>query len=110
MADLRLGALAQNARVAADDRIRRRYPVLTRALLNGASPQLRNRATVGGNLLQRTRCRYFYDLGAACNKRSPGTGCDALGGLNRGHAILGASTSCPAKRRRWRPCCGTASW
>ncbi|MEU8403949.1 xanthine dehydrogenase family protein subunit M [Nonomuraea sp. NPDC048892] len=93
---LRLGALARNAHVAADDRIRRRYPVLARALLNGASPQLRNRATVGGNLLQRTRCRYFYDLGAACNKRSPGTGCDALDGLNRGHAILGASESCVA--------------
>ncbi|MEV4174134.1 xanthine dehydrogenase family protein subunit M [Nonomuraea sp. NPDC049709] len=93
---LRLGALARNAQVAADDRIRRRYPVLARALLNGASPQLRNRATVGGNLLQRTRCRYFYDLGAACNKRSPGAGCDALGGLNRGHAILGASESCVA--------------
>ncbi|MGW3352760.1 FAD binding domain-containing protein [Nonomuraea rubra] len=93
---LRLGALARNAHVAADDRVRRRYPVLARALLNGASPQLRNRATVGGNLLQRTRCRYFYDLGAACGKRSPGAGCDALDGLNRGHAVLGASGSCVA--------------
>ncbi|GAA3587417.1 xanthine dehydrogenase family protein subunit M [Nonomuraea rosea] len=93
---LRLGALARNAHVAADDRVRRRYPVLARALLNGASPQLRNRATVGGNLLQRTRCRYFYDLGAACNKRTPGAGCDAIGGFDRGHAILGASESCVA--------------
>ncbi|MEV0143856.1 MULTISPECIES: xanthine dehydrogenase family protein subunit M [unclassified Nonomuraea] len=93
---LRLGALARNARVAADDRVRRRYPVLARALLKGASPQLRNRATVGGNLLQRTRCRYFYDLAAACNKRQPGAGCDALGGFDRAHAILGASPSCVA--------------
>ncbi|MEV0384932.1 xanthine dehydrogenase family protein subunit M [Nonomuraea sp. NPDC050643] len=93
---LRLGALARNAHVAADDRVRRRYPVLARALLRGASPQLRNRATVGGNLLQRTRCRYFYDLGAACNKRAPGTGCEAIGGFDRGHAILGASESCVA--------------
>ncbi|WP_170223129.1 FAD binding domain-containing protein [Nonomuraea turkmeniaca] len=93
---LRLGALARNAQVAADDRVRRRYPILARALLKGASPQVRNRATVGGNLLQRTRCRYFYDLGAACNKRTPGAGCDALAGFNRGHAILGASPSCVA--------------
>ncbi|MEV4111565.1 xanthine dehydrogenase family protein subunit M [Nonomuraea sp. NPDC049695] len=93
---LRLGALARNSQVAADDRIRRRYPVLARALLKGASPQLRNRATVGGNLLQRTRCRYFYDLGAACNKRVPGAGCAALDGFNRAHAVLGASQSCVA--------------
>ncbi|WP_101786539.1 FAD binding domain-containing protein [Nonomuraea indica] len=93
---LRLGALARNAHVAADDRVRRRYPVLARALLKGASPQLRNRATVGGNLVQRTRCRYFYDLTAACNKREPGAGCDALGGFNRTHAILGASPNCVA--------------
>ncbi|SEG91766.1 xanthine dehydrogenase YagS FAD-binding subunit [Nonomuraea solani] len=93
---LRIGALARNARVAADDRVRARYPVLARALLSGASPQLRNRATVGGNLLQRTRCGYFYDVGAACNKRVPGAGCEAIGGLDRGHAVLGASESCVA--------------
>ncbi|MEV0236270.1 xanthine dehydrogenase family protein subunit M [Nonomuraea sp. NPDC050786] len=93
---LRLGALARNSQVAADDRVRRRYPVLARALLKGASPQLRNRATVGGNLLQRTRCRYFYDLGAPCNKRVPGAGCAALDGFNRAHAVLGASRSCVA--------------
>ena len=93
---LRLGALAGNAQVAADDRVRLRYPVLARALLNGASPQLRNRATVGGNLLQRTRCRYFYDITAACNKRTPGAGCDALSGFHRTHAVLGASQSCVA--------------
>ncbi|MEU5862008.1 xanthine dehydrogenase family protein subunit M [Nonomuraea sp. NPDC047529] len=93
---LRLGALAGNTQVAADARVRRRYPVLARAILAGASPQLRNRATVGGNLLQRTRCRYFYDTGAACNKRTPGAGCDALEGFNRAHAVLGASPSCVA--------------
>ncbi|MEU1726632.1 FAD binding domain-containing protein [Actinomadura sp. ATCC 39365] len=93
---LRLGALAGNTKVAADLRVRRRYPVLARAILAGASPQLRNRATVGGNLLQRTRCRYFYDTAAACNKRAPGAGCDALDGFNRAHAVLGASPSCVA--------------
>ncbi|RSN05816.1 molybdopterin dehydrogenase [Nonomuraea sp. WAC 01424] len=93
---LRLGALAGNTQVAADPRVRRRYPVLARAILSGASPQLRNRATVGGNLLQRTRCHYFYDTAAACNKRTPGAGCDALEGVNRGHAVLGASPSCVA--------------
>ncbi|MEQ4725596.1 xanthine dehydrogenase family protein subunit M [Nonomuraea sp. B19D2] len=93
---LRIGALARNTRVTADARIRDRYPLLSQAILNGASPQLRNRATVGGNLLQRTRCGYFYDRHSACNKREPGAGCDALDGFNRMHAILGASESCIA--------------
>ncbi|WP_433436550.1 FAD binding domain-containing protein [Nonomuraea sp. CA-141351] len=93
---LRIGALARNTRVAADARIGDRYPVLAQAILNGASPQLRNRATVGGNLLQRTRCGYFYDRHSACNKRDRGAGCDALDGFNRMHAILGASQSCIA--------------
>ncbi|MEU6721881.1 xanthine dehydrogenase family protein subunit M [Nonomuraea sp. NPDC046802] len=93
---LRIGALARNTRVAADPRIRARYPLLAQAIVNGASPQLRNRATVGGNLLQRTRCPYFYDRHSACNKRRPGAGCDALGGFNRTHAVLGASESCLA--------------
>ncbi|MEU7856988.1 xanthine dehydrogenase family protein subunit M [Nonomuraea sp. NPDC049141] len=93
---LRLGALARNSQVAHDDRVRRGYPLLAKAILNGASPQLRNKATVGGNLLQRTRCGYFYDAAAACNKRAPGTGCDALDGFNRTHAVLGSSESCIA--------------
>ncbi|MFC5824960.1 FAD binding domain-containing protein [Nonomuraea insulae] len=93
---LRVGALVRNSVLAADRRVRARYPVLSQALLAGASAQLRNMATVGGNLLQRTRCAYFYDPASACNKRQPGSGCDALGGFNRGHAILGASESCIA--------------
>ncbi|WP_433514338.1 FAD binding domain-containing protein [Nonomuraea sp. CA-143628] len=93
---LRIGALVRNTRVAADERIRDRYPVLAQAILNGASPQLRNRATVGGNLMQRTRCGYFYDRHSACGKRDPGSGCDALDGFNRTHAILGTSESCVA--------------
>jgi xanthine dehydrogenase YagS FAD-binding subunit len=93
---LRIGAMARNSAVANDLRIRRRYPMLARAILNGASAQIRNMATVGGNLMQRTRCLYFYDQAASCNKRSPGGGCDALGGFNRGHAILGASNHCIA--------------
>ncbi|TMR97155.1 FAD binding domain-containing protein [Nonomuraea basaltis] len=93
---LRIGALARNTRVAGDARVRRRYPMLAQAIMNGASPQLRNRATVGGNILQRTRCGYFYDRAAACNKRVPGAGCDALEGFNRMHAVLGASDSCIA--------------
>jgi xanthine dehydrogenase YagS FAD-binding subunit len=76
--------------------IRRDYPVLSSALLSGATQQLRNKATTGGNLLQRTRCQYFYDTARACNKREPGSGCDALDGLNRFHAILGASENCIA--------------
>jgi xanthine dehydrogenase YagS FAD-binding subunit len=94
--DLRIGALVTNSDLAADRRVRRRYPLLAQALLAGASPQLRNRATVGGNLLQRTRCFYFYDKTMPCNKRTPGAGCAAIGGHNRMHAILGASDSCIA--------------
>src|SRR5262249_39254789 len=79
-----------------DTRVRSRYPVLTEALLAGASGQLRNKASVGGNLLQRTRCPYFYDTASACNKREPGAGCAAIGGINRIHAILGAREACIA--------------
>lgn len=93
---VRVGALVRNSDLAAHPLIRARYPVLSQALLAGASGQLRNMATVGGNLLQRTRCAYFYDRAAACNKRTPGSGCDAIGGFNRGHAILGVSDSCIA--------------
>jgi xanthine dehydrogenase YagS FAD-binding subunit len=93
---LRIGSLATNADVAADMRVRRGYPVLSQALLAGASGQLRNMASVGGNLLQRTRCPYFYDTAAPCNKRTPGAGCSAIGGFNRIHAILGASDACIA--------------
>ncbi|TDD20980.1 FAD binding domain-containing protein [Nonomuraea diastatica] len=93
---LRIGALVRNSTLAADERVRARFPVLSQALLAGASAQLRNMATVGGNLLQRTRCPYFYDHAAACNKREPGGGCDALGGFNRSHAVLGVSGSCIA--------------
>ncbi len=91
---LRIGALVRNSHLAADRRVRSQYPVLSQALLSGASGQLRNMATVGGNLLQRTRCPYFRDLAAACNKREPGTGCAALGGLHRGTAVLGTSEHC----------------
>ncbi|PWC78409.1 xanthine dehydrogenase family protein subunit M [Azospirillum sp. TSH64] len=93
---LRLGALARNADTAYDARVQARYPMLSKAILAGASAQLRNMATNGGNLLQRTRCYYFYDTGTPCNKREPGTGCGALTGVNRIHAILGASDSCIA--------------
>jgi xanthine dehydrogenase YagS FAD-binding subunit len=93
---LRVGAQAANSDVAADGRVRTRYPVLSEALLAGASGQLRNKASVGGNLLQRTRCPYFYDTAAGCNKREPGSGCSAIGGFNRIHAILGASDACIA--------------
>lgn len=93
---VRLGALAKNSAVAAHPDVRRDFPVLSQALLAGASAQLRNMATVGGNLLQRTRCYYFYDDAAKCNKRQPRSGCDALEGFNRIHAILGASESCIA--------------
>ncbi len=91
-----IGAGVKNTAVAADRRVRERYPVLARAILAGASAQIRNMATVGGNIMQRTRCVYFYDDAAACNKRSPGAGCDAIGGFTRSHAILGASSSCIA--------------
>ena len=94
---VRIGALARNSDVAEHDLIKTRYPVLSEALLSGASPQLRNMATVGGNLLQRTRCYYFYDPAfPACNKRKPGSGCGALDGYNRIHAILGQSEQCIA--------------
>jgi len=93
---LRIGALVRNHVLAGDLRVRRRYPVLSEALLAGASGQLRNRATTAGNLLQRTRCFYFYNPGTPCNKREPGSGCGALQGLNRIHAILGASQACIA--------------
>jgi xanthine dehydrogenase YagS FAD-binding subunit len=93
---LRIGALVRNSDLAADPRVRRRYGVLSRALLAGASAQLRNKATTGGNLLQRTRCYYFYDVTKPCNKRNPGSGCAALAGFNRIHAILGASEECIA--------------
>jgi xanthine dehydrogenase YagS FAD-binding subunit len=93
---LRIGALVRNSDLAADPRVRRRYGVLSRALLAGASAQLRNKATTGGNLLQRTRCYYFYDVTKPCNKRNPGSGCAALAGFNRIHAILGTSDRCIA--------------
>jgi len=93
---LRIGALVRNSDLAADLRVRRRYPVLARALLSGASGQLRNKATTAGNLLQRTRCYYFYDTSKPCNKRQPGSGCSAIGGFNRMHAVLGASEQCIA--------------
>lgn len=93
---LRIGATVRNSDLAADPRVRRHYGVLSRALLAGASAQLRNKATTGGNLLQRTRCYYFYDVTKPCNKRNPGSGCAALGGFNRVHAILGASDQCIA--------------
>src|SRR5690625_2364400 len=93
---LRIGAMVRNSDLAADPRVRRGYPVLSRALLSGASGQLRNAATTGGNLLQRTRCVYFQDITTPCNKREPGSGCSALGGYTRYHAILGASEECIA--------------
>lgn len=93
---LRIGALMRNADLAHDPKFARSYPAIAEALLSGASAQLRNAATVGGNLLQRTRCGYFYDVASACNKRQPGSGCDARHGENRLHAILGWSESCIA--------------
>lgn len=93
---LRIGAMVTNSDLATDMRVRRMWPVLSRALLAGASGQLRNKATTGGNLLQRTRCPYFYDTDTPCNKRAPGTGCAALGGAVRNHAILGTSENCIA--------------
>ena len=93
---LRIGALVRNSDLAAHPVVRSRYPVLAQAVLMGASGQLRNMATVGGNLLQRTRCPYFYDGTLPCNKREPGSGCAAIGGFNRMHAILGASEHCIA--------------
>ncbi|MGR3453727.1 FAD binding domain-containing protein [Pseudooceanicola sp.] len=93
---LRIGATVTNSDLAADARVREGWPVLSRALLAGASGQLRNKATTGGNLLQRTRCPYFYDTDTPCNKREPGSGCSALGGEQRNHAILGTSPECIA--------------
>jgi xanthine dehydrogenase YagS FAD-binding subunit len=93
---LRIGALATNAAAAYDPRIRERYPILANAILAGASAQLRNAASTGGNLNQRTRCYYFYDTATTCNKREPGSGCPAVGGVNRIHAIFGTSEHCIA--------------
>jgi xanthine dehydrogenase YagS FAD-binding subunit len=93
---VRIGAMVRNSHLAGDRTIRDRYPLLSQAILNGASAQLRNMATTGGNLMQRTRCYYFYDGAARCNKREPGSGCDAMDGFNRIHAILGASPHCIA--------------
>lgn len=93
---LTVGALVPNSDLAADPRIIERYQLLSRALLAGASGQLRNKASTGGNLLQRTRCYYFYDTASRCNKRSPGSGCDAIGGTNRILAVLGTSDKCIA--------------
>jgi xanthine dehydrogenase YagS FAD-binding subunit len=93
---LRIGALVRNTDLAADKRVRRDYGLLSRALLAGASGQLRNKATTAGNLLQRTRCPYFYDTNQPCNKRQPGSGCAAIDGVNRQHAVIGSSDSCIA--------------
>ena len=93
---LRIGALVRNTDLAADPRVRRDYAVLSRALLAGASGQLRNKATTAGNLLQRTRCPYFYDTNQPCNKRQPGSGCAAIGGFSRQHAVVGVSEACIA--------------
>ncbi|UHG93483.1 FAD binding domain-containing protein [Spirosoma oryzicola] len=93
---LRLGALVTNADTAYHPLVEQRYPLLSQAILAGASPQLRNMATNGGNLFQRTRCYYFYDVAMPCNKREPGSGCGAIGGYNRIHAILGTSDACIA--------------
>ncbi len=93
---LRIGALARNSDVAANALVKKQFPLLSEALLAGASPQLRNMATMGGNLMQRTRCYYFYDPSQPCNKRELGSGCGAIGGINRIHAILGSSEQCIA--------------
>ena len=93
---LRIGALVPNSDLAYHPLVARRYPLLSSAILAGASAQLRNMASTGGNLLQRTRCHYFYDVATPCNKREPGSGCSAIAGLNRMHAILGASETCIA--------------
>jgi xanthine dehydrogenase YagS FAD-binding subunit len=93
---LRIGALVRNTDLAADERVRRDYGLLSRALLAGASGQLRNKATTAGNLLQRTRCPYFYDTNLPCNKRRPGSGCSAIGGFSRQHAVIGVSDACIA--------------
>ncbi len=93
---LTIGAMVTNTDLAADKKVMERYPMLTRAIVNGASAQLRNQASTGGNLLQRTRCPYFYDVSKPCNKRQPGSGCSALQGINRMNAVLGGSEACIA--------------
>src|SRR6187402_1284053 len=93
---IRIGALVKNSDLAYHPTIQKNYPVLSEALLSGASPQLRNMASVGGNILQRTRCPYFYDTMFPCNKREPGSGCSAINGFNRNNAILGTSDKCIA--------------
>ena len=93
---LRIGALVTNTVVAYHEEVGRRYPLVSQAILAGASPQLRNMATTGGNLMQRTRCVYFYDTATPCNKREPGSSCSAIAGFNKGHAILGTSEHCIA--------------
>src|SRR5262245_27123264 len=93
---IRIGAMVRNSHLASHPIVRAQFPLLSQAILNGASAQLRNMSTTGGNLMQRTRCYYFYDTATHCNKREPGSGCDALGGFNRVHAILGASSQCIA--------------
>jgi xanthine dehydrogenase YagS FAD-binding subunit len=93
---LRIGALAKNSDVSEHELVKKHFPLLSMAFKAGASPQLRNMATVGGNMMQRTRCPYFYDTAMRCNKRQPGSGCDAIGGYNRMHAIFGASDQCIA--------------
>ena len=93
---LRIGALVTNTKLASDERVRRDYAVLTRAIVAGASGQLRNKATTAGNLLQRTRCPYFYDPNLPCNKRKPGSGCAAIGGISRQLAVIGSSEACIA--------------
>ncbi|WP_294357323.1 FAD binding domain-containing protein, partial [uncultured Sphingomonas sp.] len=93
---LRIGALVTNTDLAADERVRRDYAVLTRAIVAGASGQLRNKASTAGNLLQRTRCPYFYDTNMACNKRKPGSGCAAIGGYSRQLGVIGVSDKCIA--------------
>src|SRR5687767_919669 len=93
---LRIGALVRNTDLAADERVRRDYAVLSRALVAGASGQLRNMATTAGNLLQRTRCPYFYDTNQPCNKRTPNSGCGAIGGFSRQLAVIGGSDACIA--------------
>src|SRR5206468_4866405 len=93
---LRIGALVRNTTLAADERVRRDYGLLSRAIVAGASGQIRNMATTAGNLLQRTRCPYFYDTNMPCNKRKPGSGCSAIGGFTRHHAIVGQSDACIA--------------
>ena len=110
---LRIEALVRNSDLAADERVRRDYPVLSRALLSGANGQLRNQATTAGNLLQRTRCPYFYDTNQTCNKRAPGSGCAAIGGFTRLLAVIGSSDACIAIIRAiWPlPCaCSTPRW